>query len=211
MTLEREAAVPTCTRPGDDHNRPQNDEMLAGEETSTAAAPAKARVQSDGKAEISAATSAVQTASVLAAGARVMSLLPQIGSWAIGLSCFAYLSGQREVSSYLGMLGAPWAMALLSPTQLMQVGAVPATTVVTFGFIAFKSLLGGTSERRLQRWLLVLLASGVLLMLASFLCPNPTWKLRLAEGSTTLILVSAGVAVGELVASLRQTGEWGFR
>jgi len=156
-------------------------------------------------------TEATQASSILAAGAKVMGLLPQVASWAIGLSCFAYLAGQRELSAYLGKLGAPWAMTLFSPTQLMQFGATAATTVVLFGFIAFRSLLQGTSERRLRQWSVGILVVAGLLLLASFPDQSAASKLRWVQASVVLNLASGGVTVGELVASLRQAKGWGLR
>lgn len=212
MAVEQKAVTSCQPHPEVDADRTQSVEMSGSDRSSMAVSRAtKTGDQSTEKADISSTPRGAQRSSVVAAGALVMGLLPQIGGWAIGLSCFAYLAGQRETSSYLGTLGAPWAMSLLSPTQLMQAGAVPATTVVLFGFVAFKYLLAGTSERRLQHWSIALFGIGLLLFFASCFDQRAASKLRWVEGSTAFILASGGVTVGELVASLRQTGEWGFQ
>jgi len=147
---------------------------------------------------------------VLSAGSQVMALLSQVAGWGLGLAAFAYVSGQREMSAYLDALEAPWAMALFSPTQLMQVGARPASIVVAAGFMAVRMLLWGVvTEKRLRQvaWALLILATGCLII-GNLWIARPAVAYGWTVGWSILMAMGGGVTAAVLVANVSRGHGW---
>lgn len=152
--------------------------------------------------------------STIRATGSVLNLLPQVAGFAVGFSGLAYISGWREASAYYQELGAPWAMALLTASQIMQTSIWLISLISIIVLLSVLSLVqGAASQKGLRLWsiiFLVLAGAAYVLPLALDGRVDAS-SLSLFAGLTSIFwAVSAGLTIGELIACLAlQNLEWG--
>lgn len=150
----------------------------------------------------------------LRATGSLLGFLPQIAGFAVGFTGLAYLTGWRETSAYYRELGAPWAISLLTPAQVMQASIWLIVLISTFFFISVLALVEkNVSQKGLRRWSIFLLGLAAIAYGCSFALEG-----RVSTATTNLLLVAtalcwaiaAGATLGELIACLAlQEFKWG--
>jgi hypothetical protein len=148
--------------------------------------------------------------STIKATGSVAGLLPQIASFAVGLSGLAYITGWREASAYYNTLGAPWALSLLSTAQIMQTSIWLVSLIAIFSLISIFALTqGAASQKGLRRWSIIFMFAAALSIIGSSFLSNATANLA-AGAASILWAISAGLTIGELVACLASDNlKWG--
>jgi len=78
--------------------------------------------------------------------------LPKIAGAVVGITTLAYAVGLAESFGFFFRLGAPWAVALLTPTQVMQAGSIPALLIAGVSIpVAVNYFIGAVQRRTLLR------------------------------------------------------------
>lgn len=144
----------------------------------------------------------------------VLNLLPQMAGFVVGFSGLAYVSGWREVSAYYQELGAPWALPLLTPSQIMQTSIWLISLISLVSFLSVLSLVqGNAGQKGFRRWSIIFLAlAAVTYMLPVVLDGRVSNSaIGLLAGATSVFwAISAGLTIGELIACLAlEKLEWG--
>lgn len=136
------------------------------------------------------------------ATAAVLGLLPQIAGLVVGLTAVAYLVGWRETTAFYNGLGAPWATAMLTSSQVMR-SSIWIVGGIGLFFIMSVYLLsqGAASSKSLRLWSIIFMGVAGALYIAFQFTP-PVVSGILAACMSICWSWSTGLALGELVASL---------
>ena len=138
----------------------------------------------------------------------ITGLLPKLGGLAAGLSALAMFFGWKEASTYYSELGAPWVTGMLSTSKLIQFSASQISAIGGFALLSIYFITqNAVTERSLRRWGLIALAPGILLLICGLLPSNwfnfsPKAIFFCLTGASFLMATSAGITIGELIASL---------
>ena len=152
--------------------------------------------------------------STIRATSSVLNLLPQIAGLVVGFSCLAYVAGWREASSYYQELGAPWALLILSPSQIMQTSIWLISMISLISFLSVLSLVqGNAGQEGLRRWsyIFLLLAAVTYILPMALESRVSNSVIRFFAGATSVFwAISAGLTIGELIACLALDSlKWG--
>lgn len=152
----------------------------------------------------------IEKITVLAAGSRLFSLLPQFAGIIAGLTALAYFVGWRELFSYYDALGAPWAVSLLPSAVIMQTSFNMISALALSCFFSFYMYSNGlVGLKGLSRLILFSVVIAIPAVLASsfgdkWISTNMTHTF--AKVVAILWAVHAGISLTVLIANLAEKG-----
>lgn len=147
-----------------------------------------------------------KTAAAFRATSIVLGLLPQIAGFVVGFCALAFVAGWFQTSAYYSEIGARWAVALLSPAQIMQSSAWMVTLAAGIAVPSIVNVIRGEWTRKglfkSSQFFLILAAICYAVALwgdGHFSKPAVHIAAFLTSGCWAF---AVGLIIGELVASL---------
>lgn len=139
-----------------------------------------------------------------------LGLLTKLAGLAAGLTILGVVTGWQQATSYFSTLGAPWAAWLLSPADLIKLGAY---FIVPFALGAIWSVLGlmdmTVSIKALRNIALGLFLIGLITLLIPETWIGLKFKCDLRMIGASALALGAGAAIGGIVGGLAKSGlQW---
>ena len=154
-----------------------------------------------------------QSEKAIAATQKVLGLLPQIAGLVVGATAIAYYVGWNQASSYYTTLGAPWAVELLSTSQILHKSIWVSSIFAIILFVSIWQLVEGDASRKgFKRWSIGLFFLGAIAYSSNLFGQNyiPNEKIVfLSTAASILWIASSALAISELIASFSEgDGRW---
>ncbi len=139
----------------------------------------------------------------------IFGVVVKLGAAIAGITVLAMFAGWRALESYYGLLGAPWAVDLFSPSRLIAASVTPlffGGIVATFSYVAMEK--GRISLRQVTILALLALIAGTTVYSVGLMARGLLPRYLLAavvDGGALLMLLAAGLTAGELVGRLSES------
>lgn len=146
----------------------------------------------------------------------IYGILPQLAGALVGMSVLAYAAGWSEASAYFDAMGAPWAISLLSPAQIMEEAA---WLIIILAFVCYFSIIILLKDigkpETISRWVDWITGLAATIFLISSILEKylgSTIPIVSSMLVAVMMAISAGLAIGELISRLSETSlKWDHR